>query len=139
MFTLPVRSGPGADEGDRIALDALRGRVVVLDFWASWCGPCGESMPILNRVAERFHGRPVELVGINVEPALSPVEVAAAHRRFGSVLPTVQDETGGLQEAYGVRNLPTIVVIDRDGRIADRRVGIPVERFLVAKIDSLLD
>ena len=71
-------------------------------------------MPILNGVANRFQDQPVSIIGINVEPDLTPQHVAEAHRVLGSVLPSVQDEDGSVQEAYRVRILPTLVVIDRD-------------------------
>jgi thiol-disulfide isomerase/thioredoxin len=138
-FALPVRAGPGAAEGDRISLEALRGRVVILDFWASWCGPCRESVPVLNQVGERFSESPVSIVGVNVEADLTPQHVVVAHQALGSTLPSVQDETGSLQDAYGVRSLPTIVVIDRQGRIVRSEAGVPDADDLVAEITNLLE
>jgi cytochrome c biogenesis protein CcmG/thiol:disulfide interchange protein DsbE len=136
-FTLPIAAGDGAAHGDRVSLEQLRGRIVLLDFWASWCGPCAQSIPILNRIQTDFAGEPVTVLGVNVEPELSARQLAAAHDAFGTEFPSVRDD-GGLEEAYGVTSLPTLIVIDGEGQVREIRAGVPDEQRLRALITDLL-
>jgi thiol-disulfide isomerase/thioredoxin len=137
-FTLPVVAGDGAGQGDRVRLSELRGRVVLLDFWASWCGPCRQSIPILNRVSTDYEAAGVEVVGVNVEGGeLDVSQVAAAHADFGARFPSVQDTAHDLERTYGIDSLPTLVVIDSDGVIREARAGVPNEGRLRALLDEL--
>ena len=132
-FTMTIAAGEGI--GDRVVLDRLEGQVVVLDFWASWCAPCRRSVPILNRVAERF---PRALVyGVNVEPSDAGT-LQRRHRELGAAFPTFHDPTGELQDRYDVANLPTLVVVDGSGQIRHFASGIPDENSLIALLDELL-
>lgn len=135
-FTLPVVAGAGARDGDRLSLADQRGRVVLLDFWASWCAPCQQSIPILNRI-EAEHGGAVTLIGVNVEAGLSPGQIEAAHADFGATFPSLHDADGRLSDAYGIAALPTLVVIDPEGRVVETRAGVPDEARLEALISRL--
>lgn len=105
-FTLPTL------DGRTVTLSELRGQVVVLDFWASWCGPCQESMPALQALHERYAGRGVTVLAINEEENRSTVEAYVAGRYTFTVL---LDEEGSVGTAYGVWGIPHTVVVDRDG------------------------
>lgn len=133
-FTSPIVGGEGADEGDRIVLDALRGRVVVLDFWASWCPPCRASIPALEEFS-RAHPD-VVVLGVNVESERRAPFVRAAHAELGATYPTVHDEDGTLQAAYRITGLPTLLVIDAEGRVRDAHVGAVNRGWLEAHAGS---
>ncbi len=135
-FAMPIVAGEGARDGDRVSLEEQRGRVVLLDFWASWCAPCQESIPILNRI-EAEYGAEVTLLGVNVEAGLTPTQIQAAHRDFGADFPSLHDEDGSLAAAYGVAGLPTLIVIDWEGRVVEARAGVPDEGRLGALISRL--
>jgi thiol-disulfide isomerase/thioredoxin len=124
-FELTIQAGEGSAERDRVTLTALVGHPVMLDFWASWCGPCRRSTPILNEIQERYEPLGLRTYGINVEPMLQPRPLVQAHRFFGARFPSVQDQTGELQRAYRVRGLPTIVIVDPDGKVSEVFVGVP--------------
>ncbi len=137
-FTLPIVAGEGAAHGDRIRLSELRGRVVLLDFWASWCGPCRQSIPIINDVAADYEAQGLTVLGINVEPELSADELNGAHATFGATFPSLQDSARDLERAYGIDSLPTLVVIDRSGVIRDARPGVPDEGRLRRLVEELV-
>lgn len=134
-FDLPLAAGQGA--GDRVSLDALRGEVVALDFWASWCQPCRRSIPIFNGIHERYGSR-IRLYGLNVETGLPSARLQAAHRSFGAEFPSLQDERFQVQQAYAVRSIPTLVLIDRSGVIRHLETGVPDEDALAEVIDELI-
>jgi thiol-disulfide isomerase/thioredoxin len=127
---LPVRSGaPAPDfalprvDGQKgtVALASLRGQVVVLDFWATYCPPCRMMMPVLDQLHGEWSGKGVAFVGVDseeIEPDLLQ-EFLAQH---GIPYPIVADD-GTLGANYKVRALPTLVVIGRDGAIRDSFVG----------------
>ncbi|MBX7190799.1 MAG: TlpA family protein disulfide reductase [Sandaracinaceae bacterium] len=133
-FTSPIVGGEGAAEGDRVVLDALRGRVVVLDFWASWCPPCRASIPALEAFA-RAHPE-VTVLGVNVESERRDEFVRTAHEELGASYPTVHDADGRLQASYEVSALPTLLVIDVDGRVRDAHVGAVDRAWLEAHARS---
>jgi len=118
-FALPRIDGrPG-----RVTLAELRGRVVVLDFWATWCPPCRAMMPMLHDLYREWQPKGVELVGIDSDgPAVSREDVVEFIARHPSPYPIVVDdqEVGG---RYGVFSLPHLVVIGRDGKIVRVFVG----------------
>jgi thiol-disulfide isomerase/thioredoxin len=135
-FALPIVAGRGAGQGDRVRLSELRGRVVLLDFWASWCVPCRQSVPILNRVSADYED--VTVLGVNVEGGeLDASGVAAAHHELEARFPSVQDTARELERGYHIDSLPTLVVINRDGVIREARPGIPNEGRLRALLDEM--
>lgn len=134
---LPVIAGQGAAEGDRVSLAALRGRVVVLDFWASWCGPCRQSIPALNQVHARYGDR-VEMLGINIEADLPRERVQTAHRSFGADFPSLLDVEGRAQAAYRVQSIPTLVLIDRAGTVRWVETGVPDPGDVGDRLEDLL-
>lgn len=135
---LPLVAGPGAAEGDRISLAGLSGRVVLLDFWASWCGPCRQSIPALNQVHERYGSR-VELLGVNVEGGLPRARIASAHRDFGARFRSLLDAEGAAQAAYHVSSIPTLVLIDQRGMVRWVHTGVPDPEDVADRLDSLLE
>jgi thiol-disulfide isomerase/thioredoxin len=138
-FTLPIAAGEGAEAGDLAHLAGLRGQVVVLDFWATWCGPCRVSIPILSRVEARLRARGVVFLGVDVAEATLPVAaLRVAHRRLGAGFPTLADREGALRDAYRVEVLPTLVLIDREGVVRGVETGVPDEDTFTERVEALL-
>ena len=137
-LALPIVAGIGAADGDRINIDNLRGKVVLVDFWASWCPPCKRSIPILNEIQERYDSDQVVFLGVNVEDDLHSNAVASVHRALGAEFPSVQDRDGALRRTYKVSSLPTLFVVGPDGEIEDAAVGVPRQDRLIDTIDGLL-
>lgn len=121
-FSLPILHG--GSPGDRIHLAELRGEVVLLDFWASWCTPCVAQSRVLSELTKMPGGEDLHLVGINT--ADDPERGRQFAQDHALPYPNVLD-TGGVAEAYGAGSLPTLVVIDSRGKISNvisRVVGL---------------
>ena len=100
-------------EGKRWTLPALKGRAVLLNFWASWCEPCRAEMPALQTLAERERER---LVVLTINLKESSEAIARFVQNTGLVLPVVRDVQGDIAKAWGIRIYPSTVLIDSDGR-----------------------
>ena len=111
----PAFALPAADDRT-IALDQLRGRVVYLDFWASWCGPCRRSFPWMNEIEQRYAAKGLTVVAVNVDTRRADAE------RFLNQYPAkfaiVYDPSGATPRAYDVKAMPSSYLIDRNGKIA---------------------
>lgn len=112
-----VRIDESALPGEKFVLSAQRGHPVLLDFWATWCGPCKESLPLINEVHKRLGPRGLRTIAVEIEGA------EAKARRFAGALKLTMplgSDAEKVAELYGVTQIPLTVLIDREGRI--RRV-----------------
>ena len=114
--------GPAMADDKTLSLSALRGSPVLLDFWATWCGPCRAEAPIVDQVARRWHDKGVVVVGVNTDlpDQGDPRAFAMSH---GLTYPIVHDTTGEASRAFAVESLPTLVVVSRSGKITAVRTG----------------
>ena len=119
LFTLERLDGKGD-----LALASLRGKTVVLNFWASWCGPCRDEMPLLQQGWERWKGRNVVFVGIDIDDLRS--DARSFLERFGVTYPNVYDGKSSTVGRYGATGVPETYFIDTAGKIRYRIAG-PVE------------
>jgi thiol-disulfide isomerase/thioredoxin len=107
-------------DGRELALSELRGRPVVMNFWASWCAPCRLEKPILAAAA-RKHADSVHFIGVNVLDGLQDAQRFA--QEFDIPYPSLYDDDGSLLRAYQVVGLPTTVFVTADGRISGAHRG----------------
>ena len=114
-------------EGETIDLANLRGRPVVLNFWATWCGPCRSEVPAFSRFAQTHPEIPV--LGLSVD-TVSQSKVRAIAKQWGITYPVAM-ASPKLQQTYDISTLPTTIVIAPDGKVADIHVGTMSESQLV--------
>jgi len=114
-------------EGREIHLKSLRGNVVLLNFWASWCGPCRLEMPVIEKLHQQFHGKGLRVFGVNDEDIDTIRDYVAEHEYS---FPTLVDTNQQAMSLYRIRGIPTMVVIDREGKIAQYRLGLSRESDL---------
>ncbi len=109
------------DQGLGVSLDDYAGKVVLLNFWATWCPPCVQEMPSLNRTYERFRDDGMVVLGVSVD------EDAEQYARFlrnrGVTFPTVRDPEREVSTRYGTMKYPESYLISRDGRVLRKYIG----------------
>jgi thiol-disulfide isomerase/thioredoxin len=112
-------------EGHRVSLDQLRGKIIMLDFWATWCGPCQISMPIMDRLQKEFSGDVVLLAIDVMEPEETVREYVSRQNVRSKVL---LDPEGSVGEVYGSGAIPMQVIIDQQGVVQHVNVGLSPRR-----------
>ncbi len=118
LVAMLVATGAGATELD---LQAYRGKVVYLDFWASWCAPCRESFPWLDQLERQFGAQNLVVIGVNVDHDRDSAE-RFLNQNFAS-FPIVYDPLGTIATAYKVKGMPSAVLIDRAGQVRFEHIG----------------
>ena len=124
-------------DGQEITLFKLKGKVILLDFWATWCVPCRESIPHLIQLYKTYRKNGLEVIGMNVDRG----DMEAVQRFIKSMdIPypitiTSQD----VERSYGVTGLPTTILIDKEGKIREKMVGFTSEiaKQMTAKVIDL--
>ena len=121
--------------GTTMSLQDYRGRVVVLNFWATWCPPCRVEMPELDAYQVEMGDR-VIILGIDMgEP---PGAISPFVRQHGLRFPILLDETGTIAASYGVTSLPTSLIVDRSGIVRERVTGAMTRDTLARRVERLL-
>ncbi len=108
-FALPARAG------GQVSLSEFKGQVVMVNFWASWCGPCRQEMPLLEQIQARYEPLGFTLIGVNVEP--DRAAALAWLRGLQVSFPILFDERNSVAERFGVEGMPSSVFIDRKGDV----------------------
>jgi cytochrome c biogenesis protein CcmG/thiol:disulfide interchange protein DsbE len=109
------------DEEGTLSLDDLRGKAVAVNFWASWCDPCKDESPYLERVWLRYRKQGLVVLGVDANDFRS--DARGFMRRYGLTYPVVYDGPGKTLKHYGVTGFPETFVLDRDGRVVEAFVG----------------
>jgi cytochrome c biogenesis protein CcmG, thiol:disulfide interchange protein DsbE len=124
------------DEDGELSLSSLRGRVVVLNFWASWCDPCRKEMPRLEQAWQRYRERGVTFVGVNTTDFTGDAERFL--RRYRVTFPVVRDGNGRVLARYGGLPIPWTYFVGRDGRIVGYIRGEVTEDALEDGLEQAL-
>ncbi len=119
-------------DGQVVRLSDFRGKVVFLNFWASWCPPCRDEAPLLEQAWRRYKDQDVVFLGVDIQD--SDEAARSFLREFGITYMNGRDPSGRIAINYGVYGIPETFFIDRDGRITYKHIGAVDERILVAKL-----
>jgi len=132
-FVLPDLSGKV------VRMEDLRGKVVLLNLWATWCPPCVEEMPTLQKLAKKMAGRDFALLAVSEDE--DPSKVGPWIEKHGFTFPVLLDARGQVGADLGITGYPETFVIDRQGRIVHHHVGFRdwVEPAIVAALERLMD
>ena len=115
-FTLAMPDGK-----QNLSLGSLRGKVVLLNFWATWCPPCREEMPSMERLHQEFRDQGLAVAAVDLQE--SPKQVARFMKDFRLSFPAVLDADGKVAARYQVRALPATFLVDRAGRVVAQALG----------------
>jgi peroxiredoxin len=126
--SVPVVGAPAPDftlltpEGEVVRLSDLRGQIVLLNFWATWCEPCRNEMPLLNSRYERNRERGFVVLGVNFDESAAEVQAFAGELQIS--FPLLLDPGAEVQRMYRVRGYPSTFVVDREGRLVAEYIGL---------------
>lgn len=101
--------------GKEFKLSALKGKVVIVDFWASWCGPCRDSMPVLERLSRTYKEKGLVVLGVNIDNDAKSASAFLKEVRVS--FPVVNDSAKKLAKVYAPPTMPSSFIVDRQGRI----------------------
>jgi thiol-disulfide isomerase/thioredoxin len=110
-------------DGKRISLDDFQGKVVLLDFWATWCGPCVEALPHVQHIAEKFAGQPLVVLSVSLDKDDAKWKSFVASHNMTWLQARDGGWDGAISEQFGVRAIPHTFTIDADGVLQDEHVG----------------
>ena len=132
----PEISLPPLEGGEERSLADFRGQVVVLNYWASWCEPCRDESPLLERWHQKISTRGATVLGVDVLDVTSDAQDFID--KYDLTYPHLRDKDGSTQEEFGIVAYPETFVIDREGRIAATRRGPVDEEFMRAEVAPLM-
>lgn len=129
-FTLTLFSG------EKVTLSSLKGRPVVLNFWASWCPPCRDEAPTLEKVWRNYKDKGVVFIGVDIQD--TEQKALAFIQEFDITYPNGPDTGGRIASNYGITGVPETFFINRDGIIVSRWIGAISEKMLVSRIEDIM-
>ncbi|MGC2049635.1 MAG: TlpA disulfide reductase family protein [Gallionella sp.] len=123
-------------EGGDFQLSAQKGKIVVINFFASWCVSCGEETPVIEKASHQY--APLEVVFLAIAVDDTEKKAKAFMKKMGITIPAGLDKTGEIKDDYGIYGMPTTFFIDKNGRINYFHSGVVTEELLKHEIDKLL-
>lgn len=125
-------------DGSKLALSQQRGQVILLDFWATWCEPCYDAIPVFERLNNKYRGQGFQVLGVNVDGGAENVPEFV--RRFKMTYKVLLDSDFDVMRAYKVRGIPNMFLLDKRGRIRKHWVGLDddLERAVETEVQKLL-
>jgi peroxiredoxin len=103
--------------GNPVKLSAFRGKVVLVDFWASWCGPCRDSLPVLDRLSRTYQDKGLVVLGVNIDESADAAQAFLKKNNLKVSFPVVNDKDKRVAARYAPPTMPSSFIIDRTGRV----------------------
>ena len=129
FFSLFLSANVFAEEGKPLDISAYKGKVVLVDFWASWCAPCRKSFPWLNDMQKQYASKGLVILGVNVDE--NPQDAQRFLKENPAIFKLIYDPKGQHASFYDLPGMPTTLIFDRQGKLAHRHSG-----FLTAKVQE---
>ncbi len=123
-------------DGQDVSTEDLKGKIVILDFFATWCGPCRKAMPILSEVAKEYADKDVVLYAVDLKEPKA--KVSGFLKQMGWDINVLLDEDGAVAGAYAVRGIPQTVIIGKEGNVESVHVGMQPKRVITEELDELI-
>ena len=123
-------------EGGDFQLSVQKGKVVVINFFASWCVSCGKETPVIEKLSHKYAPQTVVFLGIAVDD--TEKKAKEFMKKMGMTIPAGLDKTGKIKDAYGIYGMPTTFFIDKNGKVSYSHAGVVTEELLKHGIDKLL-
>jgi thiol-disulfide isomerase/thioredoxin len=134
-IALPLQKGAAPTP-----LSAMKGKVVLLDFWATWCGPCRLSIPELEALYEKYHDQGLEVIGISLDDSHTQPMIPQAQQQLHITYPIVLAEAiPDIQGKYRFNGIPSLFIIDKHGNLRDTKEGYDPNAHLETEIVKLLN
>ncbi len=122
--------------GKSVKLSSFRGKVVLVDFWASWCGPCRESLPVLERLAKTYQDKGLVVLGVNIDDSADAAQAFLKKNNLNVSFPVVNDKDKKVAARYAPPTMPSSYIVDRQGRV--HRVHAGFRAADAAKLEAEL-
>ena len=123
-------------QGRQVSLSEQRGKVVIVNFWATWCVPCRAEMPEIVRAYERYESSGLTVLAINLQE--DPPEVESFVRQYATSFPVLLDRDGQVARVYHLRGVPATYIVDREGKTAAIQLGPMTAELIEQKLKGLL-
>jgi thiol-disulfide isomerase/thioredoxin len=107
--------------GNRVSLVGQRGKVVLLNFWASWCPPCRGEMPSMQKLHEKMLGKKFIILAVSLDRSFETAKTFAG--KNGYTFPILLDTSGSVAKEYGISGIPTTYILDKNGNILSKEIG----------------
>lgn len=118
-------------DGKKVKLSSQKGKIVMIDFWATWCVPCREGLPVTNKLHEKFASKGLQVFAVSNEDRETVADFVKA-KRF--TFPALRDADGSAAKAYKIEAIPTLVIIDAKGNLVSYAVGLEPEDTVIANL-----